>query len=163
MKKSTDLGVSISVALLVACVQIPTANAQEDDVVGTWSCSFGASEEGMTMSGDYEYVFDDDQSFEANGQMTIELEIPDFAASFTLELDLAGTWRLESMTLYEILSKAAVSSASEAASPIEAMIVQQLQAEFGSSAGQEEALTIVALTDSSMTIDDGTLHECDRV
>ena len=42
------------------------------------------------------------------------------------------------------------------------MIVQQIQAEFEASTGQEEQLTVVSLTESSMTIDDGSPHECSR-
>lgn len=114
------------------------------------------------MSGDYEYTFEDDQTFELNGEMKIDLAMPDLELNFAFDLNVAGTWRLEASSLFEKLGSVDVSSSSAEPSPIEQMILQQMEASFAGSGGTEEESTIVELTSDSLMIDDGGLHECER-
>lgn len=154
---------SLGAAVFLASGQAQMASAQDsDDLVGTWSCSVSMSEEGMSMSGDYEYTFEDDQTFELNGEMKIDLAMPDLELNFAFDLNVAGTWRLEASSLFEKLGSVDVSSSSAEPSPIEQMILQQMEASFAGSGGTEEESTIVELTSDSLMIDDGGLHECER-
>lgn len=154
IRNRTLLGLAIPAAFLLT-----TANAQEEEIVGTWSCSFEMSEEETTMTGDYERSFDADGTSGLVGEMQIVVPVAGLDATFSI--DGTGTWRAEDMTLYETMEEVEVGSASESPSPIEEMLVTQLQTMF--SANQEEQSTpISALTATRLELDDGGPHLCDK-
>ncbi len=146
--------------MIPAAFLMGTANAQEDEIIGTWSCSFEMSEDEATMSAEFERRFDADGTSGLKGEMRVVVPVAGLDTTFLI--NGSGTWRADEMTLFEKMNNVEVGSASESPSAIEQMLVTQVQTMF--SQNQEEQSTpISALTATTMELDDGGPHRCEKV
>ena len=159
--KTSQLNRRVSLGLAIpAFALMSTALAQEDEIVGTWNCSMSAEQEGMTMSMEFERIFEADGTTEIDGKMSISAPQASLEASMLIVAN--GTWSAESMVLTEKMTDGTVKSASETPSQLEQMFVAQMQAEFSENA-QEEQTTITALTETTMELESGGMPlKCER-
>lgn len=142
-------------ATAMAGLLIATASAQEDEVVGTWNCSFSVEDaaSGAAMSGDFVQTYGADGNYARTGE--IHVMIAAFEVDLDISIEESGAWRMvDSMVLGETMSEIVFSSDEEAPSETEQMLLQQMEAEAAATVA-EETYQITALTATTMDLNDG--------
>lgn len=151
--------------LAITCCLIATAQAQEDDIVGTWDCGLSIDDpaSGASVNADFATTYDSDGSYERDGQLVISIAA--LQLNISVAMDEAGNWRVvDSTGLGETANEISFSSLSEEPSQMEQMILQQMQAESNAMLGQEEVAEITSITANAMelTSDDGSELTCNK-
>jgi hypothetical protein len=149
---------------IISCA-IGTAFAQEDEIVGTWTCGLSIEDpaSGAAVTAEFETSYDSDGSYTRAGQLNISVAAAQLNVSVVL--DEAGNWRLvDAMSLGETVTEIDFTSTAETPSPIEQMMLQQMEAESNGVVGQEEVSEITSLTANSMEIEssDGAAMVCQK-
>jgi hypothetical protein len=152
---------TLASSVAVAGCLIASAEAQDDNLVGTWECSMSTDDPqtGMSLNVDFVMTYDSDGSYEREGQMKImqaEMEI-----DTTIEMKEDGTWSLDGLSLTESRSSLEFSSQEEEPSQIEQMILQGMEAAAG--AATEETIELTSLTATTLQFDeDGGASTCTK-
>lgn len=139
-----------------------SAAAQQEQLVGSWDCSFNFSEDEMSMSAEYEH------SFTANGESTLDgvvrIRVPALEFDDSFSLKRTARWRLADMVLFERTLDVEIESTSASPSPISQLMAQQLQGMFADGASDEEdSSPIKALTATTLEFDEeGDTISCKR-
>ncbi|HUF72586.1 MAG TPA: hypothetical protein VMR74_06790 [Gammaproteobacteria bacterium] len=149
-------------AAMTGCL-IATAFAQNDDIIGTWTCDLTVDdpESGAQMNAEFEHTYDGDGTYERAGEMNIVIEA--FDVDIAIGIEESGTWRwVESMVVGETTTDIEFSSAVETPSQMEQMMLQQMQAAADAESSEEQTVDISSLTATTMEIedDDGAVMVC---
>jgi len=152
----------VSGSLISGCL-IATAFAQQDDIVGTWDCGLTIEDQasGAVINADFE------TSYNANGTYTrvgvMSIVVAAFEVDISIGMDEAGNWRLvDSTGLAETATEVDLSSTAATPSPMETVMLQQMQQEATAALSQEEVAQIRSLTATTMQLedDDGAALSC---
>lgn len=150
-------------AALAGCL-FGTASAQDDDLVGSWSCSTNAedADTGMTMNIEFDQTYDSDGTYERAGKVQVAVEAFQVDVAFTMQE--AGTWRRDAMVLAETMTEIELTSADESPTQISQFMLQQMQADAESDIAKEETLDISSLSAATLVLDqdDGVVTRCER-
>lgn len=143
-----------------------SAFAQEDNLHGTWNCSleFIDDEIGAVMKADFEQTYATNGTFERMGQMSIMIEA--FGVDIAIGIEENGDWRMvDAMVIGETTSDVAFSSQKQEPSEMEAMILQQMQAEADADTHDESTVELKTLTATTMEFEDeeGVVSSCQKV
>jgi hypothetical protein len=154
----------LSSAAVAGCL-ITTAFAQEDELVGDWSCTMSTEDQeiGASLSAEFEQTYESDGTYEREGD--IRVVIAAFEVDIAVSIAEAGTWRLiDAMTLGETATDLEFSSAEESPSQVEAMMLEQMQAEADAQAMEEQTTEIVSLTATMLELQDpdGAVLACEK-
>ena len=165
MKKLQSICRKLSLGVAVAGGLAGSAIAQEENLVGTWSCStsFEDPESGAKMAADFVQTYENDGSYARAGEFSVV--IPVLEVDTSISVAEAGTWRLvDSTVLAELTTDIEFSSLEDSPSQMEQMILQQMRGEAEASRTVEQTVELTSLTATTLQFEDesGGLSSCQK-
>jgi hypothetical protein len=153
------------VGLPLSCAAVLAAGpvaAQEDLLIGSWECTADYKDEGASMSTELTEIFHADHTLQVDGEVKVDVDTEDFKIKTSFSINVSGTWRLESMVLWEKWSEYEFELTSKRPSPMEQTLVQQLSRSLQPE-DEESDSRIVSLTARRMELDDDGPVLCERL